>query len=249
MELLPGLRAAIDAQVRLLVAWNEHINLTALRTPERVARGHVLDSLAALPLLRRLAAAGAGRRHGRPPNLLDLGSGAGFPGLPLALALPAARCALVDSVAKKASFLEVAAMAADEAMRAAGAKPPRLEVLAQRAEDLADEPAQRAGWHLVTARAVGALSEVAELALPLLEIGGHLACWKHDDGSGALASEVASAARVIQAAGGTRARIESVPLADRLGLAGHVLVIVRKTRPTPDRYPRSPAERRRAALT
>jgi 16S rRNA (guanine527-N7)-methyltransferase len=88
LELGTGQRAAIDAHIRLLLAWTAAINLTAVRDPEEVARLHVLDSLAAVSLLRDRDAA----------QLLDLGSGGGFPGLPLAVALPAERALLVDSV-------------------------------------------------------------------------------------------------------------------------------------------------------
>jgi 16S rRNA (guanine527-N7)-methyltransferase len=248
LELGDPIRSAIDGHVRLLLTWNEHINLTALRAPEQIARGHLLDSLSAVPLLRRLAAAGAGRRKGRLPRLLDLGSGAGFPGLPLALVLPAERGVLVDSIAKKAAFLEAAGAAAAKALREAGEQPPLLEAIADRAEDLARQPAHRAAYDIVTARAVGSLAEVAELALPLLRMGGHVVAWKREDEAGSLKLEVNSARRVVQAVGGTPPRVESVDRGNRLGLADHRLVVVRKARPTPDRYPRAAAERRRAAL-
>ena len=115
---------------RLLLAWNKHVNLSGLRTPAQVARGHVLDSLLAVATLRGL--------RSRRPSLLDLGSGGGYPGLPLAVALPARRAALVDSIGKKAAFLEVAAQAVTDALRAApvsASNTPELAVLAERAED------------------------------------------------------------------------------------------------------------------
>jgi 16S rRNA (guanine527-N7)-methyltransferase len=85
-------RRAIDDHVRLLLRWTEAINLTAIRDPAEAARLHVADSLAAVPVLRARSI----------DRFLDLGSGGGFPGLPLALALPAARAVLVESVGKKA---------------------------------------------------------------------------------------------------------------------------------------------------
>ncbi|MBA3851914.1 MAG: class I SAM-dependent methyltransferase, partial [Chloroflexi bacterium] len=88
-----GVRAAVEAQARLLLAWNDSVNLSAHGTPERIAREHVTDSLTAWPLLGGIA------------SLLDLGSGAGYPGLPLAVALPVPRVALVDSIGKKVRFL------------------------------------------------------------------------------------------------------------------------------------------------
>jgi 16S rRNA (guanine527-N7)-methyltransferase len=95
LDLDPGDRRAIDAHARFLLAWTPAINLTSIRDPAAVARLHVLDSLAAVPHLRRLGVTG----------LLDLGSGGGFPGLPVAVGLGSQRALLVDSVGKKARFL------------------------------------------------------------------------------------------------------------------------------------------------
>jgi 16S rRNA (guanine527-N7)-methyltransferase len=243
IALRPALRAAIDAHVRLLVAWNEAINLTALRQPELIARGHVLDSLTGAAIVEELLSrpAGAGR------SVLDLGSGGGFPGLPLAFAIGAERGALVDSVNKKASFLRAAVIAASSAFSSAGESAPVFDVLAERAEDIAQEPEQRAGWSVVVARAVGSMVEVAELALPLLTTGGHLVAWKRD-ADGELRAELEAARKTINAVGGSRPQVKRVDTQGKLGLKGHVLVTIRKARVTPDRYPRQPAERRRAAL-
>jgi 16S rRNA (guanine527-N7)-methyltransferase len=254
----PGVRAAIDAHVRLLLAWNEAINLTALRQPDQIARAHVIDSLTAAATVEGLlgrSGAGGGR------SVLDLGSGGGFPGLPLSFAVGADRCALVDSVHKKAAFLRTASAAACAASAAAsGARSdasaadaealestPHVEVFAERAEGLADEPEQRAGWAVVVARAVGSMAEVVELGLPLLAPGGHLVAWK-SDGDGALRAELDMARPLIIAVGGSRAHVERVDPSGKLGLASHVLVTIRKARPTPAGFPRQPAERRRAAL-
>lgn len=244
IELTAGARAAIDAQARLLLAWNSAINLTALRGEHQIARGHVLDSLTAVPLIRRLAA-GPRSAVGR---VLDLGSGAGYPGLPLSVTLPVERCALVDSVHKKQSFLQAAAEAAEQAMIGHGQQPPAIAALAERAEDLADEADQREGWDVVVARAVGTTAEVVELALPLLAVGGHLVAWKRALPDGSLQAELSAARRIIQAVGGERPTIEATAGLAEVGLEHHVLVVVRKARPTPDRYPRQPAERRRSLL-
>jgi 16S rRNA (guanine527-N7)-methyltransferase len=244
IELAPALRAAIDAHVRLLIAWNEAINLTALRLPELIARGHVLDSLAAAETVDRFLSAPA--RPGER-SMLDLGSGGGFPGLPLAFALRPGRVGLVDSVNKKAAFLRAAAEAGALAFAAAGEPAPQIDVFAERAEDLADEPQHRAGWSVVVARAVGSMSELGELALPLLAVGGHLVAWKRD-ADGALRAELDAARATISAVGGSRPAVRRVDPGGQLGLKDHVLVTVRKARQTPDGYPRQPAERRRAAL-
>jgi 16S rRNA (guanine527-N7)-methyltransferase len=136
--------AAIADHVRLLLAWNDAINLSGIREPEAIAREHVLDSLSALTLLRRAGVT----------EFLDIGSGAGYPGLPLAVALPATRAVLVESIAKKARFLSAAVAAVGLADRVA--------VAATRAETLAANTAYRGRWQAVLARAVADLTELAE---------------------------------------------------------------------------------------
>ena len=148
LELTPSLRAALDGQGRLLVAWNAAINLTAMRSTEQIARGHVLDSLLAVPALRRWPA------NGRRCSISAVAPA--IPDLPLALALPAGRAALVDSIGKKAAFLEAAAAVASSTLTEAGESPPQIVALAERAEDLAQEPIiARDGissWHARSAR-------------------------------------------------------------------------------------------------
>jgi 16S rRNA (guanine527-N7)-methyltransferase len=233
LDLSQAQRAAIDSQARLLVAWNEAINLTALRTPQQIARSHVLDSLLAVPALRALT-------RGRATTLLDIGSGGGYPGLPVATVLPATKAALVDSIGKKARFLDVAGRAAHELVSGT-----RFEALSERAEGLADDPDQREGWDLVIARAVGSVAEVAEIGLPLARVRGRVVMWKRDAGDGALQSEVEDARPIIQACGGGGPRILALDGASTVGLDGHCLVVVEKRRPTPERYPRPPGERRK----
>jgi 16S rRNA (guanine527-N7)-methyltransferase len=220
-------RTAIADHVRLLLAWTAAINLTAIRDPVGAAREHVLDSLAAVALLRARGV----------PDLLDLGSGGGFPGLPLAIALPRMRTLLVDSVGKKARFLATVVDALE--LR------PRVAVAATRAETLAADPHHRGRWSTVAVRAVGPLAELAELGLPLLAPGGILVAWKRrtEDGS-ALDREVGTAERLVRQLGGNRPRIEPVAVP---GLLDHVLVVVEKVGPTPAGYPRDPATRRRSA--
>lgn len=213
-------RAAIDGHLRLLLAWTEAVNLTAIRDPVAAATLHVLDSLAAIPLLRTLGV----------DRLLDLGAGGGYPGIPLAAALPASAL-LVESIRKKATFLRTAV----EATRLAD----RVSVAAERAETLARDPAHRERWPAVVARAVAAFPELAELALPLVETGGLVVAWKRAP----IDDELAGARHVIDDLGGARADV--VPV-DVPGLEDHRLVVIRKARATPQRYPRPPGERRRA---
>lgn len=223
-------RDAIAGHVRLLLAWNEHINLSGLRSAEQIARGHVLDALLAVRALRDIC--------GDSPSLLDLGSGGGYPGLPLAIALPTSRVALVDSIGKKAAFLRVAAAAVSDLVEVAA--------LQERAEDLADEHDQREAWDLVTARAVGSVAEVAELGLPLARVGGHVVTWKA--AAQTARSEMTDAKRIIGLVGGGRPRVVELPSAEKVGLPGRCLVVIDKVSATPDGYPRSAGERRRRPL-
>lgn len=240
LPLAEGPRRALEAHVRLLLAWNASLNLTAIREPERIALFHIVDSLTAVPLIARLAPS--------RPALLDLGSGGGFPGLPLAVALPARRADLLESVGKKARFLAVAGRAVQAALTAAGEPVPEIFARAARAEALAADPRLRGSWEIVTARAVGSLAELIELALPLLRPHGLLVAWKRDAGDGVLQAELESARPLGRAVGGSGPRVEPAVLATPGGLAplaDHRLVVVRKVHPTPDRFPRPPAERRR----
>ncbi len=216
-------REIVDGHVRLLLAWNQAINLTAIRDPVEVARAHVLDSLAAVPLLR-----GLGVRR-----LLDLGSGGGFPGLPLIAALGAERALLVDSVGKKARFLATVIDATGLA-RIATAEQVRAEALAFDGRD-------REQWPVVTARAVAPMAELVEVALPLVAPGGILVAWK----GAAAEEELAAAGPALRAlrAGPVRVLHAGVP-----GLDDHRLVVVPRHGAIDARFPRDPAERRRRPL-
>jgi 16S rRNA (guanine527-N7)-methyltransferase len=162
--------------------------------------------------------------------LLDLGSGGGYPGIPLAAILPVERVLLVDSVGKKAAFLAAVVTATGLGSRVA--------VAAVRSETLARDPRHRERWPAVTARAVGALDELVELSFPLLVAGGVLVVWKRGD----LEAEIDAARRALAGLGG--GRIETVPVAVA-GLSEHRLVVVTKRGRTSDEYPRDPATRRR----
>lgn len=218
----PG-RLAIDGHVRLLLAWNTAVNLTSIRDPAEVAIRHVADSLSAVATLR----------SARIDAFLDLGSGGGFPGIPLAAAVPTIETLLIDSVGKKAKFLEVAT----SAIGLAG----RVRIGSVRAEALAADERHRERWPAVTVRAVAPLSELVELAFPLLAPGGLLIAWKRGD----IDPEVAAARRAIDALGGGALDVRPIDLPV---LPGHCLVVVRRGRQSvPAAYPRDPAARRRRA--
>jgi 16S rRNA (guanine527-N7)-methyltransferase len=224
VELPPGVLLAVEGHVRLLLAWTAAINLTAIRDPAAIATAHVLDSLAALPWLTARTV----------PSLLDLGSGGGFPGVPLAAAMPDTDVALLEAVGKKARFLEASLSATGLA--------PRVRVITARAEALARARDHRDAWSVVTARAVASSAELVELAFPLLAPGGSLLAWK----GSALDDELAGARRAVAALGG--GRLDVIPHPARVpGLHGHVILVATRsvTGRVPDAYPRDPATRAR----
>lgn len=203
------------AQFRLyaeaLAAWNAHTNLTAITDREGVYVRHFLDSLA------------LARHWGAPPaSLVDLGSGAGFPGLPLKLLWPQLTLTMVDSVGKKTAFLTHMV----ELLGLRG-----VRVITGRAEELGRDRRERERHDLLTARAVADLRVLAEYALPLLRVGGRLLAPK-----GASASEEADgAARAIVLLGGELVGVEPVLLP---GVEPRALVVVAKVAPSDARYPR-----------
>lgn len=215
---------AVERYVALLLEANARVNLTRVVAPAEVARLHLLDALAVLPLLDETAA----------QRVIDLGSGGGVPAIPLALARPGVEWVMVDSVRKKAAILEsfVTALGLTNA-----------RVLAERAETLGRDPQHRERYRAVTARACAPLPVLAELALPLAELGGWLLAWKgpltEDD------DEVRRGRAAIgQVGGGSLRIVEAGPRE----LGGHTFVVVPKERATPARFPRRPGEPSRRPL-
>jgi len=166
-------------------------------------------------------------------GILDLGSGGGYPGLPLSAVLGPARTLLVDSVAKKVAFLRTVVEATGLERRVAAE--------ATRAEALARDPRDREAWPVVTARAVTGLAGLVELALPLVAPGGMLIAWKQEP----LEDELAAAAPALRAlqAGPVTVHETCVP-----GLEAHRLVVIPRGGSIDVRFPRDPAERRHRPL-
>jgi 16S rRNA (guanine527-N7)-methyltransferase len=205
---------------RFLIERNTVVNLTAITDPLDIARKHFLDSFSALAV----------RRWAGDERIVDIGSGAGFPGLALALVLPRARVTLVESQGKKARFLE-------EVIAMLGLS--GIEVRNERAEALA--LSRRGRYDVGTARAVGSLGVVIEYVLPFLRIGGDIIAWK-----GRLDAELPGARKACAAIGGEiLAMRTTVELGLDDALPGRSLVVVHKARETPARYPRSPSEMKR----
>ena len=219
-ELPAGFADAAEDYVRLLLEANARLNLTRVVGPDAVALLHLLDAVAALPLLPPDAA-----------RAVDLGSGGGVPGIVLAIARPAVHWTLVDSVAKKAHALRAFA----ERLGLAN-----VEVIASRAELLGRGPS-RESFDLVTARALASLPVLAEYALPLLRVGGRLLAWKGPISTEELAA--GGAASDLLGGGVPEGRAAGIP-----ALGDHRFVLVEKLRPTPARYPRRPGDPARRPL-
>jgi 16S rRNA (guanine527-N7)-methyltransferase len=201
------------------LAEDEHAP-TTVRDPVAAAGVHIADSLAGLELdVVRSARAVA-----------DLGAGAGFPGLPLAVALPEAHVALVESIARKCAFISAAATEASLA---------NVSVVAARAEDWPDGIGQH---DLVTARALAPLGVLAEYAAPLLREGGVLVAWKGRRDP----DEDAAAARAASLLG--LAIDDVVPVFPYVGADHRHLHVLRKIASTPPRFPRRPGMARKRPL-
>lgn len=223
--LLPaGYLDAAQRFVALLLSANQRLNLTRVTDPAEVARLHLLDALAALPMLDAL---GGGER-------IDLGSGGGVPAIPLAMARPDERWTLVDSVNKKA----VALRDIVSQLGLGG-----VTVLAERAETLGRDPLHRERHQVVTARACAPLPVLVELALPLLAGGGSLLAWK-----GPLAEADEELQRGARAARQLGAGMPQIRAAGPAALGGHTFVQLEKQRPTPSKYPRRAGEPARRPL-
>jgi 16S rRNA (guanine527-N7)-methyltransferase len=208
------LRARLQPVLDLLA--RDPVSLSAVRDPEDAWRVHVIDSLSGLDLV------------GDPDRLADVGAGAGFPGLVIAAALPGTRVDLIESVARKWAFIE-------RAIGAAGLDNARA--VCDRAETwaaAADPAGGREAYDVVTARAVGRLSTLAELASPLLREGGELVAWKGRRDPDEEAELHRAAPRLAMSAAEVRA------VGASSGFEHRHLHRVRKTRPTPDGLPRRP---------
>ncbi len=222
VQLVPADIVLCERYAKALIERNTSVNLTAITELEAIATKHFLDSFTACAVR-----VWTGRER-----IVDVGSGAGFPGLALRIAMPNTTVTCIESVGKKARFLE-------ETSALLGLD--RIEVRNERAETLAHSADRRAGYDVGTARAVGTLAACAEYLLPFLRIGGDAIVWK-----GKVDPELLAARKALTSLGGEIAAIMStVQLGVADVLPGRNLVVMRKVRATPGRYPRTSAEARR----
>lgn len=201
---------------RMLAAGNRRANLTAVTEPAEVQVRHYLDSLTAL-LARPEWPDGI--------RVVDIGAGAGFPGVPLKIVFPGINLTLADSTGKKTAFLGELV----EGLELDG-----VEVLTVRAEELGRTEGYRGQFDVALARGVAALSALIEYALPLLKGHGHLLAWKGSDGP----AEAKASANALAELGGAIAGLHSVNALSPPLPADRWIVSVEKARRTPGRYPR-----------
>lgn len=199
----------------LLLEWNEKINLTAIIEEQQVAVKHFLDSLVLLGKINV-------KDH---QKLLDVGTGAGFPGIPIKVCCPWISVVLLDSLKKRVLFLE-------EVVRQL--KLVGITAVHGRAEEKGRDMDYRESFDLVTARAVANLAVLAEYCLPFVKTNGLFVAYKGPE----VAEELEGAGKALELLG---AGVEAVHKVE-LPFAGgdRSLVVIRKTRPTPEKYPRKP---------
>jgi 16S rRNA (guanine527-N7)-methyltransferase len=217
MQLTPQQVADFDRYASRLLEVNVRTNLTSTRDRETVYRRHFVESLALLRVLQN-------RDLVRSPAI-DVGSGAGFPGLPIKIARTEVDLTLVEATGKKARFLESIVAELDLA---------GVTVVHARAEELAHDPAHRGVYRLALARTVAPLPVLLELTLPFLAIEGVLATPK----GSAAQRELRESTNALAELGGA---IEAaLSLESPVDGPQQTVILVRKTGPTPERYPRRP---------
>src|SRR5215211_3420655 len=198
-----------------LVEWNQKFNLTAIRDTESIRTKHFLDSFSCV----------LAWKASPPDRLIDVGTGAGFPGIPLKILYPNLKLTLVESVGKKAMFCQ-------HIVRVLGLE--QVEVIRARAEDLGQHSQHREKYDWAVARAVANLNVLSEYLIPLIKVGGSMLAQKGESGP----AEAQSAEEAMKLLGGKLRQLIPVNLP---GVADdRYLVVVEKVAATPPRYPRKP---------
>jgi 16S rRNA (guanine527-N7)-methyltransferase len=200
-----------------LISWNQWVNLTTITGYESVQNQHFLDSLTVAVALNSPTHKGIG--------LLDVGAGAGFPGIPLGIAFPEIIVTLLEATSKKVEFLRhvISALNLNN-----------VSVINGRAEEIAHQPDYREQFDFVTARALAELPVLLELTLPFCRTGGRVVAQK----KGALETELVNSAKAMTVLGGKLDGVKAVSLPELPD--ERCLVIVEKVAPTPPKYPRRP---------
>jgi 16S rRNA (guanine527-N7)-methyltransferase len=204
---------AFSIYERELLDWNRRINLTAINEPELIHIKHFLDSLTCLIAMR----------NSQFETIIDIGTGAGFPGIPLKIICPTLRLTLVESVRKKAEFCSYLV----EMLQL-----PNVEIINDRVETIAQSDLYREQYDWALARSVAGLPVVAEYLLPLVKIGGAALAMKGENAF----QEAHQAQNAIQILGGHLRQL--IPVELPKVAEDHYLVVMDKISATPDQYPR-----------
>ena len=213
LEISPQIVSVFNWYGRELAEWNKKINLTAIRDTEEIEIKHFLDSLSCLLVMQPAPG----------DQIIDVGTGAGFPGLPLKIIYPQIRLTLVESIGKKLKFCR-------HVVHNLGLKD--VELLQVRAENLGQDPVYRQRFDWAIARAVAVMPVLAEYLLPLLRVGGKAVVQKGESGP----REVQDAAFAIKLLGGRLDHVRTVEL-PRVVETRH-LIVINKEAATPELYPR-----------
>lgn len=221
VEITDALYARLDTYARLLVEWNDKMNLTAITDPTGIAVKHFADSLTAAPLLPK-----------EPFSMIDVGTGAGFPGVPLALMREDCKLTLLDSLNKRLVFL-------DTLCRELGLA---VKLVHARAEEGGQKPELRERFDVATARAVAALPTLCEYCLPFVKVGGRFIALKGPDSD----REQEAAKKAVALLGGKVVAAEALilPSTPENGVEPmeRRLVEIAKVAHTPPKYPRPSAK-------
>jgi len=211
--------AAFKTYAKLLKEWNEKMNLTGIVDDSGIALRHFVDSLTLVPFLRMEL-----RRGGTETlSLIDIGTGAGFPGIPIKVAMPSLCVTLLDSLGKRVKFLETVC---------AELQLGDIDAIHSRAEDAGRSKIYREKYDVATARAVAPLNVLCEYCLPFVRVGGIFLSMK-----GNVDEEARSAEKAVITMGGTIEDLAhfTLPGTDM----NRTIIVIRKIRPTPAKYPRT----------
>ena len=200
-----------DVYAERLVRWNNHVNLTAITEPDDIVIKHFVDCL---NICRFVS-------FNKGDKVIDIGTGAGFPGMPLLIANPEIDMTFVDSIGKKLAFIK-------DVMRNNGLVG---EIIKARAEELGKNGNHREQYDYATARAVAPMNVLCEYCLPLVKVGGRFIAMK----GASVKQEVEEAEKAIAVLGGALEKLEEfeLPNGDKRGI-----VIIKKISQTPTKYPR-----------
>ncbi|MBX3065410.1 MAG: 16S rRNA (guanine(527)-N(7))-methyltransferase RsmG [Anaerolineae bacterium] len=216
LELTADQQTAFERYASEMVEWNEQrANLTAITEPLAVEMRHFLDSLSILKVVPMTAGL----------KVIDVGTGAGFPGLPLRIVAPAIKLTLLEATGKKTQFLE---------HMTTTLKYNNVKVVHSRAEDAGHDTAHREAYDLVLARSVAHMPILMEYLLPLAKLGGRCIAMKGENA----ADEARLAENALRLLGGRLAQI--VPIELPHVAETHHLIVIDKVAATPNRYPRKP---------